>query len=321
LAREGVITPGSEAAKDLSKADLQRRQKAEAEKKAKLQNPNCFVSTTRLCVRNLPLTTTEKELTKVFSNAGAVCDKKPALVKKVLILRSKERVDGTGKGRSLGFGFVEFANHKEALTALRSTNNNPDVFGPNRRPIVEFSIENSLALKAKQQRMVRSKNKEKRSEEEVLVTKTHKERRIEKALRRREKRQARKINKSGKDSTGDKNAPKDTSPAAGQNKANYPVKKTNSIESSLKKKKKHFLTKQQHKAFDQKDKTSSKSLEKDTNPGKSTPFSKTISNRRNAKRKATDKNEEKEFNAIVQKYKSKLFGESGSNAKRSRWFE
>jgi hypothetical protein len=43
--------------------------------------------------------------------------------------------------------------------------------------------------------------------------------------------------------------------------------------------------------------------------------------RRNAKRKAIDKNEEKEFNSVVQKYKSKLFGESGSNAKRSRWFE
>ena len=47
LAKEGLITPGSEAAQGLSKADLVKRQKAEAEKKAKLENPNNFVSTTR----------------------------------------------------------------------------------------------------------------------------------------------------------------------------------------------------------------------------------------------------------------------------------
>lgn len=47
LAKEGIITPGSEAAQGLSKADLVKRQKAEAEKKAKLENPNNFVSTTR----------------------------------------------------------------------------------------------------------------------------------------------------------------------------------------------------------------------------------------------------------------------------------
>ena len=47
LAKEGLILPGSEAAQGLSKADLLKRQKAEAEKKAKLENPNNFVSSTR----------------------------------------------------------------------------------------------------------------------------------------------------------------------------------------------------------------------------------------------------------------------------------
>lgn len=47
LAKEGLITPASEAVQGLSKADLVKRQKAEAEKKAKLENPNNFVSTTR----------------------------------------------------------------------------------------------------------------------------------------------------------------------------------------------------------------------------------------------------------------------------------
>ena len=47
LAREGVIRPESDAAKDLSKGDLMKRQKAEAEKRTKLANPNNFVSDTR----------------------------------------------------------------------------------------------------------------------------------------------------------------------------------------------------------------------------------------------------------------------------------
>lgn len=47
LAREGVIAPGSEAAAGLSKSDLQKRQKAEEEKKSKLKLPHFIVSKTR----------------------------------------------------------------------------------------------------------------------------------------------------------------------------------------------------------------------------------------------------------------------------------
>ena len=47
LAKEGAILPGSEAAVGLSKGDLQKRQKAEAEKKAKLKMPHYIVSKTR----------------------------------------------------------------------------------------------------------------------------------------------------------------------------------------------------------------------------------------------------------------------------------
>ena len=47
LAKEGVILPGAEAAVGLSKSDLQKRQKAEAEKKAKLKMPHYIVSKTR----------------------------------------------------------------------------------------------------------------------------------------------------------------------------------------------------------------------------------------------------------------------------------
>lgn len=64
-----------------------------------------------------------------------------------------------GKGKSKGFGFVNFTEHEHALTALRSINNNPEVFTPNHRPIVEFSMENRLALRAKEKRVQRSKEK------------------------------------------------------------------------------------------------------------------------------------------------------------------
>ena len=47
LAKEGVIMPGSDAALGLSKSDLQKRQKAEEEKKAKLKMPHYIVSQTR----------------------------------------------------------------------------------------------------------------------------------------------------------------------------------------------------------------------------------------------------------------------------------
>lgn len=41
-----------------------------------------------------------------------------------------------------GLGFVEVAEHEHAVAALRQLNNNPKTFGPSRRPIVEFAVEN-----------------------------------------------------------------------------------------------------------------------------------------------------------------------------------
>jgi len=49
-------------AKKLSKPELVKRQRAAAEKKAKLANPNYFVSKTRISVRNLSATVSEKQL-------------------------------------------------------------------------------------------------------------------------------------------------------------------------------------------------------------------------------------------------------------------
>ena len=45
-------------------------------------------------------------------------------------------------GKSLRRGFVELDLHEHALCALRELNGNPEVFGPAKRPIVEFAIDN-----------------------------------------------------------------------------------------------------------------------------------------------------------------------------------
>ena len=136
----------------------------------------------RLCVRNLPLNVDDKRLKEIFSTVAG----RNAVVKKVLIIRSKDRVDSSGRGRSMGYGFVEFANHNDALAALRATNNNPDIFGADRRPIVEFSLENSLVVKVKQRRLDKARQRQQPDSEQP---KTNKEKRLEKSQKRREKRQ------------------------------------------------------------------------------------------------------------------------------------
>ena len=58
-------------------------------------------------------------------------------------------------GKSKGFGFVEFSDHLHALNALRFLNNNPDIFTSEKRPIVEFSVENKVALNRKKYRLIK----------------------------------------------------------------------------------------------------------------------------------------------------------------------
>lgn len=145
----------------------------------------------RLCVRNLALNVEDKKLKEIFSTATG----RRAHVQKVLIIRSKDRLDSSGRGRSMGFGFVEFANHKDALAALRATNNNPAIFGADRRPIVEFALENSLVLKTKQRRSEKAQKRQHQGVEEHArdgQPKTNKERRLEKNQKRKEKRQRKK---------------------------------------------------------------------------------------------------------------------------------
>merc|ERR1719348_969416 len=64
-----------------------------------------------------------------------------------------------GKAVSKHYGFVSFSQHEDTLAALRNVNNNPTMFTKDRRPIVEFSIENRKALLARQKRLEKSREK------------------------------------------------------------------------------------------------------------------------------------------------------------------
>lgn len=56
---------------------------------------------------------------------------------------------------SQGLGFVEFESHEDAVCALRELNNNPTIFSKDRRPIVEFAVENVKILKMREAKMKR----------------------------------------------------------------------------------------------------------------------------------------------------------------------
>lgn len=47
-------------------------------------------------------------------------------------MRDLKNVDATGKGKSKEYGFVTFTTHEDALKALRSINNNPNIFSKSR---------------------------------------------------------------------------------------------------------------------------------------------------------------------------------------------
>lgn len=47
-------------------------------------------------------------------------------------MRDLKNVDATGKGKSKEYGFVTFTTHEDALKALRSVNNNPNIFSKHR---------------------------------------------------------------------------------------------------------------------------------------------------------------------------------------------
>ncbi|XP_027766434.1 RNA-binding protein 28-like, partial [Empidonax traillii] len=144
------IRPGSKAAEGVSDSDMAKRARFEELKRRRLQDPNVGVSRTRLCLHNLPKALDTPRLRALLRgvlrhNGGA-----PPHIKECRVMRELR-----GQGQSLGFAFVEFGEHEEALGALRRLNNNPELFGPHKRPIVEFALEDRRKLRLREQRIQR----------------------------------------------------------------------------------------------------------------------------------------------------------------------
>ncbi|KAJ8438859.1 hypothetical protein Cgig2_007704 [Carnegiea gigantea] len=146
LAKEGLIVEGTPAAEGVSADDLTKRQMLHQKKMAKLQSPNFHVSKTRLVIYNLPKSMTEKELRKLCVDAvTSKASKQKPVIRQIKFLENVKK--GKVKSHSRGVAFVEFAEHQHAIVALRVLNNNPETFGPQHRPIVEFAVDNVQTLR------------------------------------------------------------------------------------------------------------------------------------------------------------------------------
>ena len=157
LSKEGTIAIGSAAWNELSASDKSKRARAMEEAELKLKSPNFSVSATRLNVRNVPKSWNEERLKKLFIDAvKRRATKESPKVVQAKILREK----GTeALGPSKGIAFIEFKSHDHSLCALRELNNNPDIWGKDHRPIVEFAIDNVQVLKKREAMLDRQKRK------------------------------------------------------------------------------------------------------------------------------------------------------------------
>ncbi|XP_069765682.1 RNA-binding protein 28 isoform X2 [Narcine bancroftii] len=149
LAREGFIRAGMKCAEDVSASDMTKRMRFEELKRHKLKDVNIFVSPTRLCIHNIPKSVTDQQLWKLCSQAAG---SKEARIKECRIMRDLQSAKPKKDAQSLGYGFVEFLEHRHSLATLRYLNNNPEIFEPQKRPIVEFSLEDRRKLMVKEMR-------------------------------------------------------------------------------------------------------------------------------------------------------------------------
>merc|ERR1711963_416456 len=141
-----------------NKEEVEQKQKSREEEKKKkhlLKNLNMFVSSTRLRIRNLPPSVDDSKLKSLIVKNGP----KTAKVTECKVMRDLASGNGGKKAPSKEYAFVSFEKHLDALEALRNVNNNPTIFTKDRRPIVEFSIENRKALLARQKRLEKSREK------------------------------------------------------------------------------------------------------------------------------------------------------------------
>jgi nucleolar protein 4 len=153
LANIGLLS--EEELQAISPDDRKKRLKLHQERTAKLKDLGFFVSKTRLSIRNVPHNLNDSDLKKICKECVKLSGSRSGLIKQVKILKTEKegKFGPSGILRSMGSAFVEFERHEDAMNCLKIMNNHPTIFGKqDRRPIVDFAIENSHILKKRQER-------------------------------------------------------------------------------------------------------------------------------------------------------------------------
>lgn len=318
LAREGLIRAGTKAAEGVSAADMAKRERFELLKHQKLKNQNIFVSQTRLCLHNLPKAVDDKQLRKLL--LAATRGETGVCIKECRVMRDLKAVNGKTKGQSLGYAFAEFQKHEHALRALRHINNNPEIFGPQKRPIVEFSLEDRRKLRVKELRMQRSLQK--------MGSKpgTSKPQKEQKELGKEQQRAAQSATQEQSKASGEqKGKAGPTSWAGFQTKA-----EVEHVELPDGKKRRKVLALPSHRGpkIRLRDKGKVKSLPSkkpkvQTGQRKQRQQQRLASSLQAPKKKAKENKAEAHFSRLVEQYKQKLLGPSKGAPlmRKSRWFD
>ena len=203
LLSEGTMSGDAARSQKLPPSEIKMREDSSKQRQNLIKrNPSLHLSLTRLSVRNLPRHITSKDLKQLARQAipGFAQDAKAGLrqalskaelqrhaeeMKAAETLRKKKGLgvvrqakivyegrdgskiaEGSGAGRSRGYGFVEYYTHRHALMGLRWLNGHAvdvpangaeDTKDKKKRLIVEFAIENANVVKRRNEMQERSR--------------------------------------------------------------------------------------------------------------------------------------------------------------------
>lgn len=168
LLREMLIPRTSPIYSTLSQKFLDNLQQLHKSRRKKLENPLFCVSRTRLSVRHLGKGIDVRKLKEICLDAvEAYRSQNEEELKKTVSIKQCKIVEKEGK--SLGFGFIEFNDHEDALACLRGLR---DSEAPTqKRIVVEFAVENTSILKRRAQKVQKVFNKTEKSDEKPVEKK------------------------------------------------------------------------------------------------------------------------------------------------------
>lgn len=157
--RNIYLLDSSRVGSDVPISDNDRRKRQALETRANdllKSNLHLFVSPNRLSIHNLPKSWSDETLRM---HLGHAVNDKSAKVLESRIMRDMARLDADGQAKSKGYAFVAYEKAEHAEKALMMLNNNPFIIQRDRRPIVQYSLENRVALAKKEKRLANSKKK------------------------------------------------------------------------------------------------------------------------------------------------------------------